>query len=845
MYLELLINNQKADIISEEKIKILYQCNNISRVDTRDANHTYAFNLPKTPNNIQIFEGLGIASDTSTIPYSKVEASLKIDGFILIKKGWLFIHEVGADYYQVNLQSGVVDFFKAIQNRKMSMADLNEIDHDKNAQNVIASVDNPYYKYLIADYNGLSHYEKDGNTLVNIDPMVPSVSVKYLWDKVHEYAGFAYTGSIFNVEDFSNLWLTYSKSTSPEITSEIFNGTANGWCDAWGRKYGAEHKYSYAYLLYNTDNKQTDNYELIQYPTIQYNGNTINEYGFFKIKKSGKYRFNIDSTFGHYGTLKLCVNTQNDSPENAYNSSPYKEIDLNNEVEENGKKLYKGQGYIDKKLNEGDIVYFVFKHRKSAVFRARDNVRGFVVRNQITISRMTDDKVFFQEDLSQLSMTDFVKEIINRFGLTMLVDIDKREVKYLTINERVNADAVDWSSKYIERNLETYVFEDYAQENTFKLQYNDKEDDYNNGTIKVDNLNLEIEKEVFASKFYSPERNGTENFYLGDVNEDVLLLKFFDKELKSNNATTGDLIKYKPLQKRFHLIKSKEVQTNVRLGSKVLNKDGVANKVAVATFSGLSFSSLVDKYYKDLRAIINRSRIHHIKLNLNVVDVMTLRLDRLYYFKQEAQYYLLNILEYNTNGEVVGEFVRVDKMEKGSGLIQTNCRKFIIKYDDDPDDLGDTIVTYIDCNGQNKSLTLNYGNGDRQTEICAREITSFNYDLEITDTGTPCGQNELTADIEWNPYAIDANNWDEPTQDRYGNFDWVSVYIANTSGEVAGIVYQIKNEASNGVWIDYSSQNSIDMYYVNLAIGLHEFRIKVTTTNGQVYTSNILKYTRI
>lgn len=88
----------------------------------------------------------------------------------------------------------------------------------------------------------------------------------------------------------------------------------------------------------------------------------------------------------------------------------------------------------------------------------------------------------------------------------------------------------DWSDKYVERESESYVFQDYAQKNIFSYQYNDKDSNYHDGYILINNANLKDKKTVFKSKHYSPERDLTQ-FYLGSVGSKFLrIFKMYDKE---------------------------------------------------------------------------------------------------------------------------------------------------------------------------------------------------------------------------------------------------------------------------------------------------------------------------
>jgi hypothetical protein len=71
------------------------------------------------------------------------------------------------------------------------------------------------YKYILADYNGQATYTSTSGgtsaTTINVDYLVPSVKVSYLWDNLFSTYGFTYSGSIFSSPDFTNLYLTYPK----------------------------------------------------------------------------------------------------------------------------------------------------------------------------------------------------------------------------------------------------------------------------------------------------------------------------------------------------------------------------------------------------------------------------------------------------------------------------------------------------------------------------------------------------------------------------------------------------------------------------------------------------------
>ena len=68
---ELILNGINADMYADTFISFTSQVNDISEVKDRQASFTDSFSIPKTPKNVSLLKGLGIASDISDIPYTK------------------------------------------------------------------------------------------------------------------------------------------------------------------------------------------------------------------------------------------------------------------------------------------------------------------------------------------------------------------------------------------------------------------------------------------------------------------------------------------------------------------------------------------------------------------------------------------------------------------------------------------------------------------------------------------------------------------------------------------------------------------------------------------------------
>src|SRR5690606_37924595 len=189
-------------------------------LDNRRGGYTIKFSLQKTEKIIRGLDTLTLAGNLRNVPNQKNPCSLYSEtGECFVYNGRAVITDAGESYEAV-LYDGVIDLFKAIENT--TLADLGPhldlINHNKSLAAIHESwTQDKAYRYIVADYNGDMNPQQMPLfplPLLQTDYLVPAVKVSYLWDKVMEHYGFGYSGSIFQHEDFINLWLTYPKGVT-------------------------------------------------------------------------------------------------------------------------------------------------------------------------------------------------------------------------------------------------------------------------------------------------------------------------------------------------------------------------------------------------------------------------------------------------------------------------------------------------------------------------------------------------------------------------------------------------------------------------------------------------------
>lgn len=653
---ELYINNQKVDFEIQDNKELEYniQVHDLASVESVNASYTTSFKLPKTKRNVEIFKSLGLVGALSNVPYKKTSARLVVDGVTLISDGWLRVNSTETDTYNVNVENGILDFFALIANKNIGEEiDLSALDHEKNIDSVVSSFDlSKPYVYVIADYNGLSKVTRQNVDYLNTDYLTPSAKVSWLWDQIFLKYGYSYSGSIFQNEDFSKLYLTYPKSPSTKSDDEEIEPI---------HILDVSITKKVELMTQNWD----DFFVQIPLPTTIINGATKVDDYYFTVEKDGTYRFTNSGFIGFDEYDYEDPNDQRD-PRRKYTTNLVLHLDSfygetsSTAVLVSAHLGHPNTGSFDVPLRAGEKVGFKYK-----LYDLNYPSWGFnhieINSLSLKVEQVSTSQISFSEQLTKFSITDFFKEILQRFALTPFIDNETKNIHFLTLNERLSTSKViDWSDKYISRDSEEYELGDYAQKNLFKHKYNDSNAKYNDGAISVLNENLVESKDLVSSKIYTS--NDTITTIMNGMSE-THVYPIWTQDIKEEKSDSGVTIKieYKELNDRYYFIKSKEVTQPINIASDSLVIYTSTPSYQFVDSIDTTFRELVPKYYSNFERIANNAIIHTISLALTPLDIANLELDSLVYFKQEASFYLLNSLKYKPNGSAVGEFIKIHK----------------------------------------------------------------------------------------------------------------------------------------------------------------------------------------
>lgn len=625
------------DVLDAE-ITYIKTAGDLGELTNLNSSYSWSMKFPKTPNNTQILDGLGMVGSGSRKPYEKIYVNLLENGYPIVTKGILNIKDTGENY-GAYIQDGIIDFIKDINTDTVGDAlDLSELNHERSYPNILVSLDLSLpYAYLIADVNG--KYLPNESSTTNLDSayMSPYANIKYIFDKIFETYDWTYEMDSEIETSLSESWMSYPSEIVLDSSSKTELGEVSGLNEL---------------ALFYKEGSRGSRILKSPLPLGSLDSVFIERTGFnnidFEILQTGDYEII------HFSDA---IVTLTDVYGNETLGSCSLGISVNGNTYTLGRRGVETINVINTiqiSLNAGDIVSLVYTTQSYKDYSI-EIIASNAYMNFGFVS--TSGEVSFTKALIKLKITDFVKEIMTRESLTPFVNSENRHIRFLTLLERTSADSDNWTSKYIKRKRESYLYQDYAQSNLLKHKYDDDLSNYNDGNLPIDNENLAIEKTIYTSFTHSPV-NELSVFKDNDEDYKVPRLNMFEVEVREDEAT-GDLIgKYKFLKDRFFYVKTNQSEKDIYIDGNLVSGYPIVN------LNGVLFKDIVNLRYNTFISISSDAKVHEIDLALSLSDIHSLDLSKLKYFEQESAYYILNRLQYKTGKITTGTFLKVVPNQK-------------------------------------------------------------------------------------------------------------------------------------------------------------------------------------
>lgn len=245
-------NQYALDIVKGSPVTADFNFKDIKDLQAKGS-HTYTFRLPSTVANEKYFGhyfmvGSYFGGSGSFNPFARREAYLLQDtievfrGYIQLKN--VFLREGNKYEYECILFSGEINFLDALKGVKFNQLNFSEISHEPNATNVynswvLENIDGGNLIWSLWDY-GQGFASTDASVgydnwfdnigggafgfdafPIDINKLRPQVRVKYLIDKLMEYAGYTITSTFLDSAYFSKVYCDLNYNPSAPISATI------------------------------------------------------------------------------------------------------------------------------------------------------------------------------------------------------------------------------------------------------------------------------------------------------------------------------------------------------------------------------------------------------------------------------------------------------------------------------------------------------------------------------------------------------------------------------------------------------------------------------------------------
>lgn len=268
----------------------------------------------------------------------------------------------------------------------------------------------------------------------------------------------------------------------------------------------------------------------------------------------------------------------------------------------------------------------------------------------------------FDQAFIDYKVSDFIREVLIRFGLTPFKDKYKNKIVFKTLFEVLqNNTVVKLDDSFVKKTGEKYVFGEYAKRNIFSYKYNDENMTHNDGFIQIDNENLADEYPILNSSIFSPER--LRSLFLGGSN----VYKIWNKEVKDDGT-----LQYKDLDKRFYLMRAERINSIVYIKSELLSDEDSHPFYYRESYHKLSFREIISSWYPTISKIFNKAKLITAEFNFNRIQINNFRFDVIYFIEKLSSYFLANKLTDSNGRNTKLELIEVDYYTQPSDVIIEN-----------------------------------------------------------------------------------------------------------------------------------------------------------------------------
>lgn len=597
---ELYINGETVDIKPDAATTLNYKSNLLGDISKITSSNSQTIQCPKTTHNRKMFDNPGAPAYVSDKRYNRYSARLVRNGIEIVRVGYAVLLS-SSETYEIALYWGVMANFQAWVDKAAKLNELTGTEALTWGANITAT---SLSQMKSAGY-GYAKYDcgVSNTSLVNIHP---SVTAWWVLNRIATQAGFT-----FEIPDKHKLALrgiaipclsrnasAASNQAEATVSTYPFLQNSNGF---WGYSIAGNNGTDKHGVFDPDDNTKIRKVDGATKVIIS----IINESG----SQLGMTLYSNDS--GAFPSRVYVRATQyNDNSETTTQIA----VSIGSSAVSSSTGMYAYQKtYYFADINE-ELLWGRYDYLRLFPHNGSGRIVGSRLGNtKLTITEDFESIIYpsiypIPQNLPEISQIDYIKAICGMLGIFAVPDpANVNNLKFVSLDtlQENKVQACDWSDKLARSNDDEpktteYKINDYCRNNYFRYKEDDTVSTNADGNLKIDSEILDAEKTVITLPF-APSDGSTIRHY--ELNDD---------------GTAVDAVQVKDRIMR-------------------LISDG--SGLAMLTFDGLDFTTLLSKYYSTLSRLLNGVITIAEQVMLDEYDLKSLDYSIPFYLRQYGKFY--------------------------------------------------------------------------------------------------------------------------------------------------------------------------------------------------------------
>lgn len=611
---ELYIDDKLVDL-GDANISLNFKSNLLTDISKIVSNNSYTIKLPKTAKNLALIECAGSPFSGTKFPYLNHRGRLLRNGVEIISDANVVLTGVD-DSINIALSWGAGSNLQNLIKGDKKLAELSYNVDNVNERVIWKKEERDIFLHI--DYG---FREGDPNVWYH-----PVVSARWVLDKISKDSGIKFEIAADRVDMLDKLKIPLlTRNDAGEL---IKKSTITLPIRRIGSGFGDEqlpYRVAWFFMDMQKHGKYKSHCGKFQTQVLDYQGYE-QETSAFKANVSNA-KINVK------GDLKIRVTSPNGVPDGlCFVLLLRVEYELLSVSPERIQHIY-GSEYdmyyhID---NQSDVIIaqdtyvdFAFKGGPSGVVFHNNPSGSVTFSTEVEEVKLRTDNpneglFYFVPNLPDIKQLDYIKAIMQMLGLFAIAD-NKGTIRMVSFDILLQnkSKAIDWTSKFVSaykhvspKKIE-YSPDNLAQYNMFRYKDNNKLRENYNWEMRIEDETLEKERDAAKLPFTACD----ERFGLAFIP----LYSYNDKgELEYDKTDPRIVIRY-----------------------------GAAN---IGRFAGLSWQSLLSKYYGSYKQIMTRAKVITEQIRLSDIDLRDIRMDVPVYIGQYGSYFA--IIDIKTKGDSI------------------------------------------------------------------------------------------------------------------------------------------------------------------------------------------------